>query len=76
LWESGGAGVVGVELLISDRGEHPEGAMTSGPVVEHLDPVEDLRRQFGAVVPIGALARFDRPLPSIAGYDELLEATP
>jgi hypothetical protein len=27
------------------------------------------------VVPIGeGLARFDRPVPSIAGYDDLLEA--
>ena len=27
-----------------------------------------------AVVPIGALARYDRPLPTIAHYDQLLEA--
>lgn len=44
LQESGGAGVVGVELLISDRSEHPERAVAPGPVVEHLDPVEDLCR--------------------------------
>jgi hypothetical protein len=24
------------------------------------------------VIPIGALARYDRPAPSLAGYDELL----
>ncbi len=55
LQESGGAGVVGVELLIGDRGEHPEGAMTTGPVVEHLDPIEDLRRQFRAGPPLAAV---------------------
>ena len=27
------------------------------------------------VVPIRALARYDRPAPSLAGYDSLLEAT-
>jgi transposase len=27
-------------------------------------------------VPIGALARFDRPAPDLSGYDDLLEATP
>ena len=37
--ESGGAGVVAVELLIDDGRKHPKTAVPSGPVVEHLDPV-------------------------------------
>jgi hypothetical protein len=36
----------------------------------------DARRQtanhVAAVVPIGALARYDRPAPTLAGYDALL----
>ena len=36
----------------------------------------DARRQAGrpvaAVIPIGALARYDRPAPALAGYDQLL----
>lgn len=31
------------------------------------------RRPPAEVVPIGALARYDRPTPSLAGYDSLLE---
>jgi hypothetical protein len=44
-----------------------------------LDPAAvliDARRHAGgrvaAVVPIGALARFDRPAPTLGGYDALL----
>jgi hypothetical protein len=32
------------------------------------------QRPEAAVVPIGALTRFDRPAPTIAHYDQLLEA--
>ena len=44
-----------------------------------LDPqavVIDARRHAGGqaapVIPIGALARYDRPAPALAGYDQLL----
>ncbi len=52
LRESGGADVVGVHLLMGDRGEHAEPAVPAGPVVEHVDPVEDLRRQLRAGPPL------------------------
>jgi hypothetical protein len=36
----------------------------------------DARRHVGTqvapVIPIGALARYDRPAPTLTGYDELL----
>jgi hypothetical protein len=51
LWESGGTGVVvGVKLC-----EHAEAAVPPGVVVEHFDPVEDLRRQFGPSAPLSGV---------------------
>ena len=53
-------------------------AVTSGC----LDPetvLIDARRDTSAlapVVPIGALARYDRPPPSLADYDDLLTGSP
>jgi transposase len=48
-----------------------------------LDPqavLIDARRQAGGhvapVIPIGALARYDRPAPDLAGYDQLLAGRP
>jgi transposase len=48
-----------------------------------LDPqavLIDARRLAGghvaAVIPIGALTRYDRPAPSLAGYDQLLSGAP
>ena len=29
-------------------------------------------RPIAAVIPIGALGRYDRPAPALAGYDQLL----
>ena len=55
---SGGAGVISVELLIGNRGEHAEAAVPPGPVVEHLYPVEDLRRQLGARPPPPRVEQF------------------
>ncbi len=49
--ESGGCGVVGVQLLIGRPRQHREGAVTTGPVVEDLDLVEDGGRQFDAGLP-------------------------
>lgn len=41
LCESGGAGLVGVSLFEGDRGEHPEAAVPTDPIIERFDPVED-----------------------------------
>jgi hypothetical protein len=49
-------------------------AVTSGcldPEVVLIDARRDIT-QVAAVVPIGALARYDRPAPSLADYDQLL----
>jgi hypothetical protein len=54
-------------------------AMSAAVDKDLLDPqvvLIEARRHAAAtvapVVPIGALARYDRPAPSLAGYDELL----
>lgn len=55
-----------------------EGALTAGSVDPAVVAIEARRVAEPAdevVVPIGdGLSRFDRPVPSIAGYDQLLEA--
>jgi hypothetical protein len=56
-----------------------EAAMGVGSVDPAVVVIE-ARRAAGdvstPVVPIGALSRFDRPAPSLSGYDELLRAAP
>ena len=54
-------------------------AMTKAVDAKTLDPqlvIIDARRRadgrLAPVIPIGALARYDRPAPSLAGYDDLL----
>ena len=54
-------------------------AMTRAVSSGVLDPqvvLIDARRQAGGqvapVIPIGALARYDRPAPTLAAYDQLL----
>lgn len=50
-------------------------ALAAGVVDAEVVAVEARRAadgQPGVVVPIGALARYDRPAPSLGGYDELL----
>ncbi len=54
-------------------------AMASAVNSGVLDPpavLIDARRAAGGqaapVIPIGALARYDRPAPTLAGYDQLL----
>jgi transposase len=42
------------------------------PQVVLIDARRDTTGHVAAVVPIGALARYDRPTPSLAGYDDLL----
>ncbi len=55
-----------------------ERALTAGSVDPAIVAIEARRAVEGAnatVVPIGeGLSRFDRPAPSVAGYDQLLEA--
>jgi len=53
-----------------------EGAVGSGITDPALVVIEARRAAEGSraeVIPIGALARYDRPSPGLAGYDELLE---
>jgi hypothetical protein len=37
-----------------------------------IDARRETNGQVAAVIPIGALARYDRPTPTLAGYDYLL----
>ena len=75
-----------IEILLAHR-TLPAAALTTamGKAVEAgiLDPqvvLIDARRQadgqLAPVIPIGALARYDRPAPSLTGYDELLTGRP
>ena len=69
------------------RAPHParrgrEAAMTRAIASGVLDPqvvLIDARRQAGRqvapVIPIGALARYDRPAPALDAYDQLLTRT-
>jgi hypothetical protein len=57
-------------------------AMNTAIETNMLDPqvvLIDARRHAGGtvapVIPIGALARYDRPAPSLADYDQLLNGT-
>jgi hypothetical protein len=43
------------------------------PSVVALEARRAVTRGDGVVVPIGALDRYDRPVPALAGYDELLD---
>jgi len=71
-----------IEVLLAHR-TLPAGALASAITAALrsgiLDPqavVIDARRHAGGqaapVIPIGALARYDRPAPALAGYDQLL----
>jgi hypothetical protein len=42
------------------------------PQVVLIDARRDAAGQVAPVIPIGALGRYDRPAPSLAGYDDLL----
>jgi hypothetical protein len=75
-----------IEVLLAHR-HLPAAALTTamGRAVTTgaLDPAAvliDARRQAGGqlapVIAIGALARYDRPAPTLAGYDDLLTNTP
>jgi hypothetical protein len=75
-----------IEVLLAHR-HLPAAALTTamGRAVTTgaLDPAAvliDARRQAGGqlapVIAIGALARYDRPAPTLAGYDDLLTHTP
>ncbi len=75
-----------IEVLLAHR-RLPHQALVAGMeaalAVGAVDPavvVIEARRaaadSSAPAVPIGTLARFDRPLPSLANYDDLLEATP
>jgi len=47
-------------------------AGTLEPQLVLIEARRDASGQVAAVIPIGALARYDRPAPSLAGYDDLL----
>jgi transposase len=56
-----------------------EAAVTGGVVDPAAVVIEARRRadeRTAAVIPIGALARYDRPAPGLGSYDTLLEALP
>jgi hypothetical protein len=42
------------------------------PQVVLIDARREAAGHVAPVIPIGALARYDRPTPSLAGYDDLL----
>lgn len=72
-----------IEVLLAHRSLPAEAllaALTAAVRTELVDPaaviIEARRRAEGKaapVVPIGALRHYDRPLPTLVGYDELLE---
>jgi transposase len=74
-----------IEVLLAHRtlpAAAVEAAMTRATASGVLDPqavLIDARRQAGRqvapVIPIGALARYDRPAPALDAYDELLTRT-
>ena len=41
--------------------------------IRHWVQADDLMRAQGALVEVGALSRFERPLPVLTDYDELLD---
>jgi glutamate-1-semialdehyde aminotransferase len=45
---------------------------TDGASVRHLVEAADLTHARSALIELGALARFERPLPAITDYDGLL----
>ena len=45
------------------------------PQVVLIDARREATGQVAAVIPIGALARYDRPAPNLAGYDQLLTSS-
>lgn len=71
-----------IEVLLAHRALPADAlaaAMGRAVAAGILDPqavLIDARRQAGdrlaPVIPIGALARYDRPAPTLAGYDDLL----
>ncbi|MGH3801667.1 MAG: IS21 family transposase [Pseudonocardiaceae bacterium] len=71
-----------IEILLAHRSLPAAALITAMQVAiatGMLDPqlvLIDARRETGGqlapVIPIGALARYDRPAPSLAGYDDLL----
>jgi transposase len=73
-----------IEVLLAHRllpADSIVAGMHAALSVESLDPavvVIEARKHAhdmtAPVVPIGALARFDRPAPTLTGYDQLLEA--
>lgn len=44
------------------------------PAVVVIETRKHERYSLAPVLPIGTLARFDRPPPTLTGYDDLLEA--
>ena len=83
LGDSGGTKAM-IEVLLSHR-LLPADAVVAGmhaaldlgvvdPAVVAIEARKHAHDSTAAVLPIGTLARFDRPPPTLAGYDDLLEA--
>ena len=74
-----------IEVLLAHRSVPIEAlitAMSTAVETDQLDPhvvLIEARRHTAAtvapVIPIEALARYDRPAPSLAGYDDLLSGS-
>lgn len=73
-----------IEVLLAHR-QLPADAVIAGmhaalsvdcvdAAVVVIEARKNAERSTAAVIPIGSLARYDRPAPTLAGYDELLEA--
>ncbi len=62
------------------RSQHPNAVLTADSVDAQVVIVEARRAAHNdtsaLVVPIGTHTGFDRPKPSLTGYDQLLENTP
>jgi hypothetical protein len=49
------------------------GVLDAQPVI--IEARRQASRQVAPVIPLGALARYDRPAPALDAYDELLTRT-
>jgi flavin-dependent dehydrogenase len=62
-----GGGIAGMRAALAVSSTDPE--------VVLIEARKAAERAVAPVVPIGALSRYDRPKPTLNGYDTLLEAS-
>jgi hypothetical protein len=60
------------EVSVSRYMDHAVSAGVLDPQAMLIDARRLAGRPIAAVIPIGALGRYDRPAPALAGYDQLL----